>query len=225
MFGLWFLDSNLNFSSLTARITALIIGIIFILPMREISHIWLSHVFSGIKFKFKSYPFFDFFDPIGALSMLFFKYGWAKKVPYFVTEPDNRSEYIFVYLAGTAFTFFSGIILGIIFNIIGLLILTYKLHLSWFANVTEFLIEINVVLTVVNLLPIPPLDGFKICEAFIPGRYLEKYKRNYFLISTILFIMLLFGFFDIPLQIMGNAVYKSMKMIAGIPFVLFRLKN
>ena len=101
----------------------------------------------------------------------------------------------------------------------------YGLHLSWFASVTEFLIEINVALTVINLFPIPPLDGFKICEAFIPGRYLEKYKRNYFLISTILFIMLLFGFFDIPLQIMSNAVYKSMKMIALIPFILFRLKN
>lgn len=225
MFELWFLDSNLNFSLLTARITALVIGIIFVLPMREIAHIWLSHVFSGIKFKFKSYPFFDFFDPVGALFMLFFKYGWAKKIPYFVTEPDNKSEYVFVYLAGTAFTFFSGIILGIIFNIITMLTFMYELRLSWFAHVIEFLIEINVVLTVINLLPIPSLDGFKICEAFIPSRYLEKYKKNYFLISTILFIMLLFGFFDIPLQIISNAVYKSIKMIAGIPFIFLRLKN
>lgn len=224
MFELWFLDPNLNFSLLTARLTALIIGIIFFLPLKEISHIWLSHIFSGIKFRFKSYPFFDFFDPIGALSMLFFKYGWSKKIPYFVTEPETKSEYIFVYLAGTFFTFLSGIILGIIFNIITVLMSVHALHLNWIRNVIAFLIELNIILTVVNLLPVPPLDGFKICEAFIPNKHLDKYHRNYIIIHFVLVIMFFLGFFRLPLEIMCSAVYKSIRMLAGLPFVFLRIK-
>ena len=72
MFGFWFLDPNLNFSLLTARLAASIIAIIFFLPLQEISHIWLSHIFSGVKFNIKSYSLAELFDPIGALFMLLF---------------------------------------------------------------------------------------------------------------------------------------------------------
>lgn len=225
MFGFWFLDSNLNFSILTARLAASIIAIIFFLPLKAISHIWLSHVFSGVKFNIKSYPFAEFFDPIGALFMLLFDFGWSKRIPYFLTEPSSKIEYIFICLAGTAFTFFSGVILAVIFNIIALLMFLYGLHLGWISQVINFLIEINVILTVINLLPVPPFDGYKVCEAFIPNKYLSKYHQNYLTIHIVLAIMFIFGFFHIPLEIMGNAVYKSIKMLAGLPFVGLRLKS
>lgn len=218
MFGFWFLDPDLNFSSLTARLVASVIAVIFFLPFREIAHVWLSHIFSGIKFNTKSYPLFDFFDPLGALFMLLCGYGWAKKIPYFVTEPGSRSEYIFICLAGPAFTFFSSVVLGIIFNAIVLLSI-YGIRLAWIASVVGFLIEINVVLTVINLIPIPPLDGFKICESFIPSRYMSKYQKNYFLISVVLSIMFILGFFDIPLTIMMLTVRRFVDMLAGLPFV------
>jgi len=223
MFGFWFLDPNLNFSLLTARLAASIIAVVFFLPLKEVSHIWLSHIFSGVKFNIKSYSLAELFDPIGALFMLLFGFGWSKRMPYFLTEPDNKSEYIFVCLAGIAFTFFSGVILAVMFNIIALLMFLYGLHLGWISQVINFLIEINVILTVINLLPVPSFDGFKICEAFIPNRYLSKYRKNYLAIHIVLSIMFIFGFFHIPLEIMGNAVYKAIKMLAGLPFVGLRL--
>ena len=222
MFGLWFLDSDISFMSITARLCASVVAIVFFLPWREISHIWMSHVFSGMKFNAKSYPLFDFFDPIGALFMLLFGYGWSKRYPYFVAEPSTKSEYVLVCLSGPAFTFFSAVLLGIVFNILTILKVLQGLNLSWFMEFVNYLIEINVVLTVINLMPVPPLDGFKICEAFIPSRFLPKYYKNYFTISIVLCILLFIGVFNAPLEILGNAVYKSVRIISGIPFFVFR---
>jgi Zn-dependent protease len=59
------------------------------------------------------------------------------------------------------------------------------------------MIEVNLVLMVFNLLPIPPLDGSKVFALLLPGDYLSKlYKyRNigYFVLLAIVFSNYLIG--------------------------------
>ena len=77
-------------------------------------------------------------------------------------------------------------------------------------------------LTTFNLLPIPPFDGFKIVEAFIPVKYLEKYYRNYFLIFVILSVLLLSGLFDVPLAILEQSIFRAVKLLSGIPLIIIQ---
>ena len=221
MFDFWFLSPGLDFWSAVAILASDIFAILIILPFREISHIWLSHFFSGYKFELKHYPLLDFFDPIGSLCMLLFGYGWPKRFPYFIDQPSSRLEYVLVYLIGSAFTFLSSILFNIVLN---LLIITKVTGISWVAWIVKFinnLILVNIRLTVINLLPIPNLDGFKICEAFIPRRLIDSYLRYQFVIGLTLSFMLIMGVFNFPIMIMESLVFGLVHFISRIPFVFF----
>ncbi len=222
MFGLWFMEGNLKFSSIIARICASVLVIILILPLREISHIWLSHLFAGRKFNIKSYPFLSFFDPLGAFFMLVFGYGWPRRFPYFVEEPNNKTEYVLVYAIGPIFSFILSILLGIIRNLFMLFIVFNVYSTLWIIEFITYLIEINIILMVIDLLPVPPLDGFKICEAFIPKKFVSKYLEHRFVIGLVVSLLFLFGFFNGPLRILMGAIYSSVIKISNIPFIILK---
>ncbi len=109
-------------------------------------------------------------DPIGALCMVFFGFGWAKPVPinpqYF---RDRKKGSALTALAGPlaniALTFISTIFIALYF------VFVY----SKYANLlTSFIYEVFIQLAVVNigfaifnLIPFPPLDGSKILGAFL----------------------------------------------------------
>ena len=105
-------------------------------------------------------------DPIGTICMLFLRIGWAKPVPI---NPRNfrhyRRDYIFVSLAGIAVNF----LVFILSTIIVVLIIKYA-EAEWLYYVYSFfslLAQINLSLAVFNLLPVPPLDGFRFLDQFV----------------------------------------------------------
>jgi Zn-dependent protease len=119
-------------------------------------------------------------DLFGLLALLFIGFGWAKPVPvnpYNLANP--RRDNIWISLAGPASNFVSAFFLGLLFRAlypffgnfdIGGIILTMIFLGVW----------INLVLTIFNLLPIPPLDGFHILEGLVSyDTYikLQKYER------------------------------------------------
>jgi Zn-dependent protease len=106
-------------------------------------------------------------DVFGTLALLFIGFGWAKPVP---VDPRNfadpRRDNVWVALAGPVSNFISALAFGIIFRItspflgnseIGHIVLMMIFFGVW----------INLILTIFNLLPIPPLDGFHILEGLV----------------------------------------------------------
>ena len=217
----WFLESNLTLSYVIARLCASIVAVFIFLPLVEISHIWLSHIFAGRKFDIKNYPFLEFFSPLGAFLLLLFGYGFTKKFPYFVSEPESKSDYVFVHLIGPISSFFFAIILQIILRLFAITESINNVSVLWIHDFFNSLIDINVTLTVINIMPIPPLDGFKVCEAFFPKRYWQKHARNYFIFYLILSTMLIFGWFDRLLGMLKFAVHFSVMIISSVPFIAF----
>ena len=220
MFGMWFIDQNLDIYSVTARLAALVVMILIFLPLHEIIHIKVARGFCGEHVRIRDFSFFDFFDPVGAILMLIFQYGWAKRFLYFENLPSSKHELVITHLSGPLFNFLSAVLVHSIVVFIPLFGL--NLVSGWIFLFLKCIVEINIMLTTFNLLPIPPFDGFKIVEAFIPVKYLEKYYRNYFLIFVILSVLLLSGLFDVPLAILEQSIFRAVKLLSGIPLIIIQ---
>ena len=129
---------------------------------------------------------FAHIDLIGLLFLILFRIGWAKPVPI---DPRNfkypRVYSVLVALAGP----FANFLLAYI-----CLLLVYHgvWHYagSYVGEMTVFLrdsVWINTMLGVFNMLPIPPLDGSRIIEAFVP----EQFKYAYYRFQQYSFILLI----------------------------------
>lgn len=109
-------------------------------------------------------------DPIGAICMALFGFGWAKPVPvnpmYF---KDRKKDNALVALAGPV----SNIILAFLSAILTALYYAFVLMkfdnfiTGFFFTVLMQLAVVNISFAVFNLIPFPPLDGSKILGAFL----------------------------------------------------------
>ncbi|MBQ7353131.1 MAG: site-2 protease family protein [Clostridia bacterium] len=137
-------------------------------------------------------------DPIGAICLLFFHFGWAKPVPidpYRFKRPR----------LGLALVSIAGPIMNLLLAFIGAFfyVLSVRIYLtvpmSEFASnivyawilFNNFFSLININLAIFNLLPIPPLDGSKVLFSVLPERTVEKIQKYQMYIS-IGFLVILF---------------------------------
>jgi len=127
-------------------------------------------------------------DPLGTIMLLVFHFGWAKPVPvnplYF--RGDRQKGMLWVSLAGPATNLLIALAGAVVFKLLMPQGQALRIIL-W------LIIDINVILAVFNLIPVPPLDGSKILAGLLPGKYshviynLEKYG------FIILILLMLFG--------------------------------
>lgn len=124
-------------------------------------------------------------DPIGTIALIFFGFGWGKPVPIdpFNFQHPKRDEAL-VSLAGPV----SNLLLALIISLI-VKFITLNNVLVLFLSI---LIQINVVLAVFNLLPLPPLDGSKIFLAILPQDKSYQWQQAFEKYGFLLIIVLLF---------------------------------
>jgi metal-dependent protease len=139
---------------------------------------------------------FKHIDLIGLLSLFVCGIGWGKPVEI---DPNNfkknkipvdRIEAI-VSLAGPSANFITAILLAIIlklFIVLGIIGLTTNYLL--FQIISQAMI-INIGMAVFNLIPIPPLDGYKIVKPYIGQDLVNKVSENETIITTTFIIIIL----------------------------------
>mgnify|MGYP004642308043 CR=1 FL=1 len=124
------------------------------------------------------------FDPMGLVMLLLVRFGYAKPVPI---NPDNfrrrRLGLITVALAGITLN-----LLLAFFSVPFYLLcsLSSSAALFYLGSFFSWFIVININLAVFNILPIYPLDGFRLYDALIKKRG----KVYYFLRNNSLYILL-----------------------------------
>ena len=154
-------------------------------------------------------------DPIGsiivpaflALSPGGFIFGWAKPVPY---NPYNLKDQkwgpAIVAAAGPVSNLFMAVVSGLILRFGGAILP------SAFLEMSVYIVLINIVLAVFNLIPVPPLDGSKVLSAFLPYKYahiMDSFQQYG------LFILLFIVFFAWSfIQPIINGLFT---LITGIP--------
>jgi len=170
-----------------------IAALLMAIAVHEFSHAavadYLGDPTPRLQGRLKLNPFVHI-DRFGLIFLLFFGFGWGKPVqfdPYNLKNP--RKDAAFISIAGPISNFIMAIILSLLLR----LFLLFDQHLL--IAISSFIIipfiSLNVMLGVFNLLPIHPLDGFKIVGGILPE---EKAKEWYQLerYGMIFLLMLIF---------------------------------
>jgi Zn-dependent protease len=110
-------------------------------------------------------------DLIGSITMILVGFGWGKPVPF---DPFNlqrpRQDAALISIAGPA----SNVILAISASLLARLFNLQDLALQ----LTIILVYINLVLAFFNLVPIHPLDGFKIVHGLLSKEQARAWARS-----------------------------------------------
>ena len=110
-------------------------------------------------------------DPMGSIIFLVAGFGWGKPVPVIqnnIKKISPQTGLALISLVGPASNFALALILALMIRI--QLIPDLVLQLDILASFIYILINVNILLGVFNLLPLPPLDGFKVVLGFLPTR-------------------------------------------------------
>ena len=171
------------------EIALLIVGIFYSIIFHEIAHglaAYISGDPTAKNAKRLSLNPIHHIDPVGTIILPLILYlanmplfGWAKPVPINPLLFKNKKwGIIFVSLAGIITNFIIMIIMFFLFSI-------FKMKMFL------LLASINFMLFLFNLLPFPPLDGYKFFSEILPFRlkfFITKYESLFLVIFLFLMI-------------------------------------
>ena len=176
----------------TAPLTFVILAVIlmFSLAWHELGHAWVANRVGDPTAKnlgrITLNPL-NHLDPLGSILILVVGFGWAKPVPI---QPNNfhnlRSGLFWVSIAGVLVNFIVAVVCLMLVKYAGGAMSTIA------QNALLMAARINILLVIFNLIPIPPLDGSKIVQAFAPASWwrpmmqLERY--GFFIIIAIVYL-------------------------------------
>ena len=183
---------NINTAMQTIAIAA--IPLIFAITLHEAAHGWVASKFgdkTALMLGRVTLNPAKHIDPLGTvvvpIAMIFiggFIFGWAKPVPVNWQNLKNpRRDMALVALAGPFANFAMAIFWACVAK------LSYMIFtngdsaqmvrtIATFVHLTsQFGIIINCVLMLLNLLPIPPLDGSRVVSAFLPSNLSYYYEK------------------------------------------------
>lgn len=134
-------------------------------------------------------------DPIGTLLLIIARFGWGKPVQF---DPFNlrhpRRDAALISLAGPASNLLMAGVGSLLLRLVIGMQLTasapFGLSTNLLLTFLTFFVSTNVILAVFNLIPLHPLDGFKI----VGGLLSEEHARSWWEMehySTILLIIML----------------------------------
>lgn len=174
--------------TLVQKIAIWTLPILFAITVHEVAHGWMAKRLgdptASMMGRLTLNPF-KHIDPIGTvvvpLVLLLlggFIFGWAKPVP--VTWQNLRNpkrDMAIVALAGPMANLLMAIGWGIVAKVGSLIVVSLPFAGQPMIYMGGAGILINILLMVLNLLPIPPLDGGRIMTGILPGPLAYKYSR------------------------------------------------
>jgi len=176
------------------EIPFVVITLVIAFSLHEFAHAYVAYKFGDDTAKRQGRLTLNpmsHLDPLGTLFILLLGFGWAKPVPV------NRNKFKRPRLAGVLVSI-AGPLSNLLLAFIAVFIYFLTIKLGVYTQLPQFFIDLfyvflnlNIVLFIFNLLPIPPLDGYRIIEDLVPIRTrikmqeFEKYAVLIFLVIVI----------------------------------------
>lgn len=220
-----------NLFSLESIRTILLMALVYCIAvsMHETAHGWIAYKLGDdtayLQGRLTLNPLAHI-DPIGLVCFVIGGIGWAKPVPINPTRFDRKHTMkkgiVLTSLAGPLTNMLLAIVSNILFfALITIFALTgvdsvYNMLTGQAGNVGislllqffRLMITFNFILMIFNLLPIPPLDGYKIFGAILPDRIYYKLMNYERIIGMAFLLIVLFG----------RGILSSVISVVSIPF-------
>lgn len=172
--------------SLLQKISIWAIPVLFAITLHEVAHGWVARRFGDRTAEMMGRLTLNpvkHIDPVGTvivplalLAMGGFIFGWAKPVPVAQQNLRNpRRDMALVAAAGPVSNLLQAMAWGMIAKIALIANLAYVSEPVALMGAAGILI--NVVLGVLNLLPLPPLDGGRVVSSLLPPRHSDRFDR------------------------------------------------
>ena len=165
--------------------------LLFALVFHEFAHGWVANKLGDPTAKYAGRLTLNpmaHLDMFGSLMILFVGFGWAKPVPVdsrYLANP--RKDMMKIAFAGPAANLLLAFITGILIRVTG--------YLGPFTTMMIMFTQINIMLAVFNMIPIPPLDGSQIFSGMMIRKNPDLVMKLQMYGPQILMGLILFGMF------------------------------
>lgn len=177
----------LNLLSNPILFIGFILAIAVAISVHESAHAWMANRLGDPTAKLSgriSLNPIAHLDPMGTIFLFLAGFGWGKPVPVNSNNFKNpKTDELKVALAGPISNFVTALTFALIARFIPLPYIIVSMLI--------IIIQINIILMVFNLLPIPPLDGSNILRVFISNQSWITLQQ---FATPLLFVFIIFIF-------------------------------
>lgn len=160
---------------------AIIAGLVVGITVHEFSHAFVAYRLGDPTAKLAGRLTLNpaaHLDPLGTMTLLFIGFGWGKPTPF---DPFNlrnvKRDSALISVAGAASNFAIATLLALPY-----LLAYYSQNLNVTLNtIYNFLTPViffNILLGVFNLIPLHPLDGFKVLAGILPRHWYDDFIQT-----------------------------------------------
>lgn len=183
-------------------------------PVHECAHAFVAHLLgddtASERGRLTLNPLAHI-DPMGALCMFVCSIGWAKPTPVSLhrcRKVSVRTADILVSAAGPVSNFLMSLILIIAVKIIAVTAPASPTSptLGYIALGLAMTAQINVFLMIINLIPVPPFDGYSLIQGLLPRKQAIWIEEHAQIIHFIVFVLLVSRALDTPLMYASSGV-------------------
>ncbi len=213
----------MNELTMLQRVVVWVLPVIFAITVHEVAHGWVAKK-RGDKTAWMlgrlTLNPIKHIDPIGTIlvpGLLLitgtgFIFGWAKPVPVNMRNLKNPiPDMALVAAAGPLSNLMMAVAWALFGRMGGILNIDAAIQPMMYMSFAG--ITINLVLALINLLPIPPLDGSRILTALLPKRWAWYYSRVEQYGFFILLFLLMSGVLS---SILGSPLYALQKLFFSL---------
>ena len=209
-------------ASLIQTIVVYALPVIFAITLHEAAHGYVARLLgddTAYVLGRVSFNPMRHIDPIGTIAMPLilyfltggmFVFGYAKPVPVaFRNLRDPRWGSLWVSAAGPLCNFIQALLWGVV----GIVLAVIGVQEPFFTRMAAAGVGVNLVLGVLNLFPLPPLDGGRVLAALLPPRASIALSRiepyGFFIVMALVVTGVLTRFWLSPLVALGYAAMSA----------------